>query len=161
MAASAGRFIVVDPPINPYATPAAAPDPDYPRHGGFTREEARIRLFGPATGILITVAGGMGFLFVFLLGIVVDPKVLRGMPQGQGFEVFLVLIFVGGILSHVVQLVGAIAMLRVRRPMWAMLAVAASFVPCNFYCCWLAFPFAVWGAIVLANPDVRAAFDRD
>ena len=153
--------MVDPPPINPYAPPAAAPDPEYPSHLGLTREEARIRLFGPATGILITVAVGLGFLLVFLLGIAIDPKVLRGMPEGRGFEVFLVLIFVGGILSHVVQLVGAIAMLRVRGPIWAMLAVAASFVPCNFYCCWLAFPFAVWGAIVLANPDVRAAFERE
>ena len=109
----------------------------------------------------MTVAAGLGFLLIFLLGIVIDPKVLRGMPEGQRFEVFLVLIFVGGILSHLVQLAGAIAMLRVRGPIWAMLAVAASFVPCNFYCCWLAFPFAVWGAIVLADPDVRAAFAQE
>jgi hypothetical protein len=70
------------------------------------------------------------------------------------------MVFIGGFLSHAVQLIGAIAMLRVRGKIWAMLGTAASFIPCNFYCCWLAFPFAIWGAVVLANPDVRAAFDR-
>lgn len=148
-----------DNPINPYAAPPPTADAEYGRPGGLTRDEARIRLLGPAVGMLMTVVVGLGFLMIFLLGIVIDPQVLEGMPQQQGFGVFLTLIFVGGILSHLVQLVGAIAMLRVRGKIWAMLAVAASFVPCNFYCCWLAFPFAVWGAIVLAHPDVRAAMD--
>jgi hypothetical protein len=148
-----------DKPVNPYAP--SAPTPDWEHASGvLTRDEARLRLLGPAVGILMTVAVGVVFLLMFLLGIVVDPKVLRNMPNEQGFGVFLVLIFVGGLLAHLVQLVGGIAMLRVRGQMWAMLAVAASFIPCNFYCCWLAFPFAVWGAIVLANPDVRAAFER-
>lgn len=150
-----------NPPVNPYATPATAPGPEYDPRAGFTREDARIRLLGPAAGILMTVAVGFGFLLMFLAGLIFDPQVLQNMPKDQGFEIFLVLIFVGGTLAHVVQLVGAIAMLRVRGKTWAMLAVAASFVPCNFYCCWLAFPFAVWGAVVLANPDVRAAFVRE
>ncbi len=148
-----------DNPINPYAAPPPTADSEYGRSGRMTRDEARIRLLGPAVGMLMTVVVGLGFLMIFLLGIVIDPQVLEGMPQQQGFGVFLTLIFVGGILSHLAQLVGAIAMLRVRGKIWAMLAVAASFVPCNFYCCWLAFPFAVWGAIVLAQSDVRAAFD--
>lgn len=147
--------------VNPYATPAEAPSPDYDQGRTFTREDARIRLLGPAAGILVTVAVGLAFLTMFLAGIVFDPQVLKGMPQGQGIELVLTLVFVGGILAHLVQLVGAIAMLRVRGKKWAMLAIAASFVPCNFYCCWLAFPFAVWGTVVLANPDVRAAFDRE
>jgi hypothetical protein len=148
--------------VNPYATPAAAAPLDYGGGlgGPLTRDEARIRLFGPAIGILITVVVGTGFLLLFLLGVLIDPNVLQSMPNESGFEVFLVSVFVGGFLSHLVQLIGAIAMLRVRGKVWAMLGTGASFIPCNFYCCWLAFPFAIWSAIVLANPDVRAAFDR-
>jgi hypothetical protein len=146
---------------NPYATPAAAAPLDYGGgRGGMTRDDAHIRLFGPAIGILITVGVGTAFLLLFLLGVLIDPQVLQGMPKGSGIEVLLVLVFVGGFLSHLVQLIGAIAMLRVRGKVWAILATVASFIPCNFYCCWFAFPFAIWGAIVLANPDVRGAFDR-
>ena len=145
-------------PINPYATPAHAPDLQPGGPGGLTRDEAKLKLLGPAAGILMTVVVGTGFLFLFLLGLVIDPQAIRRLPQQPGFGTVLVLVFVGGFGSHLVQLVGAIAMLRVRGEIWAMLAVAASFIPCNFYCCWLAFPFAVWGAIALANPDVRAAF---
>ena len=152
----------VESAVNPYATPAAAAPLNYGGGlgGQLTRDDARIRLFGPAIGILITVAVGMVFLLLFLLGMLIDPEPLQGMPKGSGIEVILVSVFVGGFLSHLVQLIGAIAMLRVRGKVWAMLGTGASFIPCNFYCCWLAFPFAVWGAIVLANPDVRAAFDR-
>jgi hypothetical protein len=45
-----------------------------------TRDEARIRLFGPAIGILITVAVGMGFLLLFLVGVLIDPTTLQQMP---------------------------------------------------------------------------------
>ncbi|MCI0359858.1 MAG: hypothetical protein L0211_15380 [Planctomycetaceae bacterium] len=147
-----------DQPVNPYAAPGPTPEPEY--FSTLSRDDARIRLFGPAVGILFTVAIGTGFLLMFLAGILSDPKVARVMPKEMGFEVFLALVFTGGFLSHGLQLVGAIAMLRVRGKVWAMLGTAASFIPCNFYCCWLALPFAIWGAIVLANPDVRAAFDR-
>lgn len=107
----------------------------------------------------MTAVVSLGVLLMMSVAVIMD--VVRGNPVPEELEVVNVLFFVGGIASHLVQLVGAIAMFRVRGPTWAMLAVAASFNPCNFYCCWIPFPFAVWGAVVLADPYVRAAFVRE
>jgi hypothetical protein len=148
-----------DKAVNPYAAPSAAADSAY---GPVSPERAHARLVIPAVCLIVTALIGWGFLSLAAIGIAVNPAAIDGAPndpaERAGFVIALVGILGGGFLVHLVQILGAISMLRVRNRGLALAGVFASVLPCDIYCCWFTLPFALWAGIVLLQPDVKQAF---
>jgi hypothetical protein len=119
---------------------------------------------GPAVGLIATAVVGLMFLAVACVGMSIDGAILDEVPddpaERAGFIGGIACVLGGGAITHIMQILGGIAMLRVRSRMLAQAGTYLSFLPCNCYCFWIGIPFAIWGAIVLANPQVQAAFDQ-
>lgn len=63
-------------------------------------------------------------------------------------------------LLGVLALIGAIKMKNLSGRGWAYSSAILSMTPCTSGCCLLGLPFGIWALVVLANPDVKAAFDQ-
>jgi hypothetical protein len=57
-----------------------------------------------------------------------------------------------------INLSGAVQMLRMRMYPLALVGSFLSMLNCGSYCCALGLPFGIWSVIVLLRPDVRSAF---
>jgi hypothetical protein len=149
---------------NPYASPSAAGayfQPAKPAYG--SREAVRPWLLGPAIGSTIIAVCGLVFMAMVVLGMTLDPnQVFKDAPQDPaeraGFYGFFVIYFAGGLITRLIQLVGAISLFRVRGYGLAMAAMICALLPCDVYCCIFSLPFGIWGLIMLNKPDVKAAF---
>lgn len=63
-------------------------------------------------------------------------------------------------LCGTLGLVGAIKMKNLSGRGWAYTSAIVSMTPCISIACLLGLPFGIWALVVLANPDVKAAFDQ-
>ena len=152
------------PPVNPYA----APNPvgtysPYAKPPGVSRDSARRLLMGPAIGMLIFSVLGLGFMAMVGLGMAVDPDAVfdqapKDPAEQAGFYGFFFVYFIAGLLTRLVQILGAIALLRVRWYGVAMAGLICAMLPCDVYCCIFCLPFGIWGLVMLNKPEVKAAF---
>ena len=157
---------------NPYAPPSAAASQSYfqpmqlPRA---TREQVASWLLGPAIGITVVSVIGIGVMALAGLGMAIDPDpnaALNEAPQDPaeragfyaGYYGFIFMYFVFGLLTRILQIVGAISLFRVRGYSLAMTAAICAVLPCDLYCCLGSLPFGIWALIVLNKPEVKAAF---
>jgi hypothetical protein len=151
-------------PVNPYAPPN--PMANYGHFGQPQRmpiDTARAWLLGPAIGMIVGSALGLIFMAFATIGLAADPNgVFDQAPQdpaeSAGFYGFLFAYFIGGFLTRLIQIIGAIAMLRVRGYSLAMAGAICAVIPCDVYCCILCLPFGIWGLISLNNAQVKSAF---
>ena len=153
------------PSANPYASPVNifAADPFQPVSPAVTAERVRSRLLAPAIGMIIFALTGLLFMAMVAVGMMADPnRVFRDVgddpARRAGAIGFFVAYFSVGLITRLVQLVGAIAMLRVRGYSLAMVGAIATVIPCEVYCCIPCLPFGVWALIVLNSAEVKVAF---
>ncbi len=81
------------------------------------------------------------------------PDLLRGETYG---------LLIGSIVALIASglIVMAGARMRILRGYgFAMMGAILAVIPCISPCCLLGLPFGIWALIVLANPEVRAAFE--
>jgi hypothetical protein len=152
-------------PLNPYATPQNifAEAPFQPPSGADAVERARWRLIGPAIGMILFALSGLGFMALVGIVVALDPnrifkEVGPDPAERAGAYGFFVAYFSVGLLSRLVQIAGAIAMLRVRGYVLAMAGAISALVPCEIYCCIPCAPFGIWALIMLLSWDVKRAF---
>jgi hypothetical protein len=120
---------------------------------------------GPATGLI--VVGVIGFvlsiagLVANLTGAVVN---LPGMDHNTEL-LARTLSGTFGIISTIVSILlsgiifwGGMQMKALRNHSLAMAASILAIIPCLSPCCLLGLPLGIWAAIVLAKPEVKAAF---
>jgi hypothetical protein len=151
--------------MNPYAPPANvfAQDPFQQLPAPMAAERARSRLLAPAIGMIVFAVAGLGFMALVAVGFALDPNgVFKNVgddpAQRVGAYGFFVAYFTVGLLTRVLQLLGAIAMLRGRGYRLALAGAISTVIPCEVYCCLPCLPFGIWALIVLNNRDVKAAF---
>lgn len=149
--------------VNPYAPPSPAGyfQPNQPTYG--SREQVRPWLLGPAIGSTIFAVCGLMFMILVVIGMSIDPDaVMKDAPddpaERAGFFGFFVVYFAGGLITRLIQLIGAICLFRVRGYGLAMTAMVCALLPCDVYCCIFNLPFGIWGLILLNKPEVKAAF---
>jgi hypothetical protein len=152
-------------PVNPYAPPNPAANYFQPMKPAFgSRDAVRPWLLGPAIGSVIFAVCGLGFMSMVVLGLSINPdQLMEDAPQDPaeqiGFYGFFVVYFAGGLITRLIQLIGAIALFRVRGYSLAMAAMICALLPCDVYCCIFCLPIGIWGLIVLNKPEVKAAFE--
>src|SRR5262245_48507061 len=154
-------------PPNPYAAPGNVfADRPFPQASSeYAQERARSKLLLPAIGLITFGITGLGFMALVGIALVSDPNVLKDVgkdpAERAGAIGFFVAYFSVGLLTRFVQLLGAIAMLRMRGYALAMAGAISALVPCEIYCCLPTFPLGIWALILLNNAEVKAAFRRD
>jgi len=134
-----------------------------------TPPEDQVR--GPAVGLMVTAV--LGFL-INLVGIFWNLLSTAGMgmtPPGRGpnpeLERYMTM-FGGtlGVVSGIVALgvaglifYGALKMKKLEGHGWAMAASILALAPCISPCCLIGLPVGIWALVVLARPEVKAAFN--
>jgi hypothetical protein len=154
------------------ALPLAAsptPAPAVPQRG---MASAADQVRGPATGLMVTAV--LGFV-VNLLGTLWNLMAAAGWgfaPMGRNANpemerVFALFTGTLGVVSGVVALgvagvifVGALKMKRLESHGWAMAASILALAPCVSPCCLIGLPIGIWALVVLAKPEVKAAFQQ-
>jgi hypothetical protein len=140
--------------LNPYASPAY--------DGGLsntplTTEQLRMKLLGPAIGIVIGAVFCLGYAaftsVVFVLSHIDGPAPADD-ALAHSIGVFLGLTAV--FLPSIGMLAGSMA-LFLGKPKWlAWVAVICAVLPCN-PCCVINLGFGIWGIVVLCDPRVSQA----
>lgn len=148
-------------PVNPYAPPEVTASQQW--QPAAPKEQARARLIIPAIGMIVFALLGLSFMGLAGIGMAANPKEMfpnvEQDPAGRAGAVgFIVAYFTVGFLSRIVQLLGAIAMLRVRGYSLAMAGAICAIIPCDVYCCLPCFPLGIWALIALNSAQVKAAF---
>jgi hypothetical protein len=149
--------------MNPYAPPAGPAMQAWPAQ--MTKEQARARLLGPAIGLIVFAIAGLGFMALLGIVMVADPdEVFKDVGQDPaekaGAVGFFAAYFTVGLVTRIVQLLGAIAMLRARGYALAMAGAICAIIPCEIYCCLPCLPLGIWALAVLNNAQVKAAFQQ-
>jgi hypothetical protein len=127
------------------------------------KEQVRARLVGPAIGMIVFAVVGLAFMALLGVVIAADPDqvfkdVGKDPAERAGAMGFFVAYFTVGFVSRVVQLLGAIAMLRMRGYSLAMAGAICAIIPCEIYCCLPCLPLGIWALIVLNNAQAKSAF---
>lgn len=141
--------------------PAAVPPPGSP-----TPIDPREAVKLPA--ILLMVAAGIGAAFCLLmLGLNVlgtglsavagqgDERTFNMLSGGIGIFFNLVGLAVAGFIVY-----GAMQMKALKNHTMAMIAAIISVIPCISPCCVVGLPVGIWALVVLAKPEVKAAFAK-
>jgi len=156
---------VATPLTNPYASPGNifAADPFQPTSTPLAAERARSRLLVPASGMIIFAITGLAFMVLVGIGMATDPnRVFRDVgddpAKRAGAIGFFIAYFSIGLITRLIQLLGAISMLRARGYSLALAGAIATIVPCEVYCCIPCLPFGIWALIVLNSAEIKAAF---
>ena len=150
--------------LNPYASPAAGAAQFSP---GFkqplTVDQSRMRLLGPAIGMGVSALVSLGYAVLTIVVVAADPNILNNAPPpNQAAERIGYFIGAYGFMatmciSPLIIGAGVAAMLMVRSRWLAMTGAIAALLPCS-PCCFLGFPFAIWGLFVLNQDDVKRTF---
>jgi hypothetical protein len=144
--------------INPYASPTT--------YGSsynampLTAEEIRGKLLGPAIGISLGAALGIGMIAFFVVAIIASPEFQNDAqnPNAGDFIAGCVVLFIMaaiGTLPSFLSLVGAYAMYRGRGKIAAWVGAIAALFPCN-PCFFIGAGFAIWGMVALSDPRLSA-----
>lgn len=144
---------VVGGPINPYASPAYASSPQ--DMGPLTTDDVRMKLLGPAIGIVIGALLCLGYVGLTIIGLSVNQN--RPMPADEagriGYYVGMVGAIIAMTLPSLAMLIGSVAMFRGKGLSLAWTAAIAAVMPCN-PCCLISLGFGIWGIVVLTDPRV-------
>jgi len=124
---------------------------------------ATTQVNGPATGLIVTAVlgfmvqglGFMGNIFGFSQGFggTGSESALAFFTGTMGIILNLVGVGIG-----VVILLGALKMKKLESHGFAMAASILALVPCVSPCCLVGLPIGIWSLVVLAKPEVKAAF---
>jgi len=122
------------------------------------------QLKGPWIGLVVTAV--LGFLFQLAALLMNVLGVSIGAMQQRQSEAWINM-FSGtvGIISSILTmgiavliLFGALRMSKLRSYGWAIAASILALAPCVSPCCLVGLPFGIWALVVLAKPEVKAAF---
>lgn len=143
-------------PLNPYASPAYASSPV--DMGPLLPEEVRMKLLGPAIGIVIGGVLCLGYAGLTLIGMLVNVN--QPFPADDAGRMFLyvwmaVVVF-AMTLPSLAMLFGSVAMFRGKGLPLAWTGAIAAVMPCN-PCCLISLGFGIWGIVVLCDPRVAQA----
>lgn len=150
-----------DYPPNPYAAPSFVASDNGPPVS-FSRDEARLRLLGPAIGLAIFSLLWLGYWVFVLIVMAVDGDLTpeAGDPaEFVGTLIGMALALGLFTLPGLVSLFGAVQMFRVKMYGACWAACICGVLPCT--CVFLAIPFGIWGMVVLSNPRVKLAFRQE
>ncbi len=143
-------------PLNPYASPAYANSPQ--DQGPLTADDVRMKLLGPAIGIVIGAILCLGYVGLTLIGLSVNPN--QPIPQDDagriGYYVGMVGAIIAMTLPSLAMLVGSVSMFRGKGATMAWVGAIAAVLPCN-PCCLINLGFGIWGIVVLCDPRVTHA----
>ena len=145
-------------PLNPYASPVA-PTSTLP----LPSEQARRKLMVPAIAMIVMALPALGMMALLGVVMAVEPdEIFKNQGQDPAEQIgaygFFAAYFTIGLVTRVLQILGAIAMLRVRGYGLAMAGAISAIIPCEIYCCLPCLPFGIWALVVLNNQQVKAAF---
>lgn len=119
-------------------------------------------------GILSLIIMGFWSLSTIVAISVSDSPEFQPPPNATpeertGFFVGFYGTMIGMTLSAICQIaviVGGISLLTLKSRTMAVIGCVFTFLPCTAPCCLLAFPFGIWGLVVLADPNVKLAMAR-
>lgn len=148
---------------NPYAAHMPAGD------GGSNREEAMVKVKGPAMGLLASAGIGIAWqvfsVVMNLFGAGLSAASLAGSEAGaqEGVQAMMsgvmgIIFGVIGIIVGGVVIYGATKMMKLENHGLAMTAAVVAMVPCISPCCILGLPFGIWALTVLNDANVKASF---
>ena len=117
------------------------------------------KLFFPAIGMLVGSLITLGAIALTAVMMVVNPVAIGMVPPANpeeriGFFIGAIGMLVIGALAYLLQLVGAICMLRGKNRAMALAGAIGGLMPCNV-CCLAGFPFSIWGLVALNSPEVK------
>lgn len=138
-------------PLNPYASPTYVSSPL--EQGPLTDAEVRIKLLGPAIGLVIGGFLSLGYVGLTVLGLSVNPN--QGIPADDRL-VFVILLMVAMTLPSLAMLAGSVAMFRGKGVLLAWTGAIGALIPCN-PCCLISLGFGIWGIVMLCDPRVTQA----
>lgn len=118
---------------------------------------ARGRLLPPA---LFLIVFSLICVLLLLIGLALDVWLILNNPRGERILGRVVWTFLM-LAANVVIAVGAWAMIRLQSRGLALTACILAVIPCLGPCFILGIPFGIWGMVVLNDPRVRRAFDRE
>ena len=145
------------PAENPYAvqpSPYAQATPDEPNWniGPPARPAIRSRLMPPAITVLV-----LSCVTILVVGISSVGGVIAVLENGLAEDVIALILCGGVILCNGVAVAGSITMLQMRNHGLCVLGMICAIL--GSACCWfLTSGFAIWGLVVLMQPDVKDSF---
>jgi predicted Zn finger-like uncharacterized protein len=137
--------------------------PEREGYGDYDHEGAKAAVVGPAICLLITgILGILACLFQLVITLV-DPDRFQKTYAQFGLEapplgVMVAIPVVFSVLGLLIM-VAAIQMMRRRTYGLAMAGAILAMVNISNCCCVLGLPFGIWALVVLARPEVKAAFE--
>jgi hypothetical protein len=118
---------------------------------------------GPAIGLIVVAILGFLAQAVSLVRLLLFSAVTAAqsnqpdwvtMFSGTGAIIGSIL----GILSSILVLFGGLKMKRLESYGLAMAASIIAMIPCVSPCCLIGLPIGIWSVVILAKPEVKAAF---
>jgi len=147
-------------------TPPPSPLPGIPTMqplGSYASPDAANQVSGPAIGLMVVAILGFlwqAFILVWRLFFSAVAAAQSNQPDwvtmfsGTGAIIGSIL----GILSSVLVLFGGLKMKRLESYSLAMAASIIAMIPCVSPCCLIGLPIGIWSVVILAKPEVKAAF---
>ena len=145
------------PPLggdNPYQSPTLSFEP-LSRSDGSTRQAAE-SVMGPAIGIIVAASLSILASLLVLASMVAAKDEMRDPEQILGWWIIVGSLILPFALC-VLQIMGAVNMLRLRSHTFAVAGAVLALLPCNF-CFVLTIPFGIWALVVLSDAGVRGVF---
>ena len=145
-------------PISPLPTPVMATGV------GSATEQVR----GPAVGLIVTAILGflaqVAALVMNVLGVSLGAM-QKQVPTEAWVNMFSgTLGVVGSVLGMAVSVIilyGGLKMMKLKNHGWAIAASILALAPCISPCCLVGLPIGIWALVVLAKPEVKAAFQQN
>ncbi len=147
-------------------TPTTAPGPVPVVTAGVVSAADQVR--GPAIGLIVTAI--LGFLAQAAAVLMNVLGVSFGAMQREGTPEAWVNMFSGtlGVVSSIlgmavsfIILYGGLKMMKLKNHGWAIAASILALAPCISPCCLVGLPIGIWALVVLAKPEVKAAFQQN
>jgi predicted Ser/Thr protein kinase len=140
--------------------PATAARVGSPAQGDIDLEMTRLRVKGPAAGLVI--AGIIFLIQAIAMGAFIIETKSRYSEERMPAEIFWPLFQIGAVLVLVLTMLmigGAIKLGRLEGYQLAMISVILGMLPFSFHVV-LGLPVGLWALWVLSRPDVKAGFAR-
>jgi hypothetical protein len=150
---------------NPYSSPQFGAAPS-----GGQDQTALAKAKPPALVLLIVTSLMMLLVLVGLVLNLLGVGLMAAQQGNVGQEDAVIAMIQGtiGLISGVVGLIvggvviyGCMQMMKLKSHGLAMTAMILSMLPCISPCCITGIPIGIWGLIVLNDPIVKSAFDRN